>query len=127
MIHPQRSLHVAGMTPGRFPPGTDVLAPWGDDPYLYPAIVLGVDPGSKQAFVVYWGGNTAGVHDDLLQPMKLLIGLPVEVDLAGTNQYVPCRISRGMGGALCFLTREGREVWAAFAKVRVAKPLQPAG
>jgi hypothetical protein len=121
VIHSVASLHSGDMNPGRFQPGTDILAPWGDDPYLYPAIVLGVDPGSGQAFVVYWGGNTAGVQDSLLRPLELKQGLAVEVDLRGDNHYVPCRISRGMGGAVCFLTQDGREVWAAFAKLRVPK------
>jgi hypothetical protein len=121
VIHPNPWPHEAFMNPGRFQPGTDILAPWGDDPYLYPAIVLGVDPSSRQAFVIYWGGNTAGVHDDLLRPLDLRPGMEVEVDFRGENSYERCTISRGLGGALCFVNQSGHEVWAAFSKVRVRR------
>lgn len=107
------------MQPGRFAPGTDVLSPWGADPYLYPAIVLGVDPQSQQAFVVFWDGNTSGVHDSTLRPLALTPGMRIEVDLVASNEYLPCTVLRRVGGALCLQHPNGGEVWAAFSKIRV--------
>jgi hypothetical protein len=109
------------MNPGRFHPGTDVLAPWGEDPYLYPAIVLGVDPHTQIAFVVYWNGQTAGVHDHQLRPLELRLGMQLESDLLGNNDYIPCMLLRSCGGALCMRNPNGHEVWSSFAKTRVAR------
>lgn len=107
------------MIPGRFPPGTDVLAPWGDDPCLYPAVVLGVDPATQQAFVVYWDGGTAGVHDAKLAPLQLAPGMRVEADYMRRDDYVPCIVLRRAGAALCLQNPAGNEVWCAFSKIRV--------
>lgn len=119
MIQAPAPTHVAAMIPGRFPPGTDVLAPWGTDPYLYPAIVLGVDPATRQAFVVYWDGNTAGVHDDTLRPLDLRPGVGLESDLVGQNEYTACTFLRRAGGALCMQHPNGNEVWSSIAKIRM--------
>jgi len=107
------------MNPGRFAPGSNVLAPWGTDPFLYPAIVLGVDPATRQAFVVYWDGNTAGVHDDKLRPFELRPGMRLESDLAARGEYTACSFLWASGGALCMQHPNGNEVWSSFAKIRV--------
>ena len=109
------------MIPGRFPPGTDVLAPWGDDPHLYPAVVLGVDPSTQMAFVVYWDGNTAGVHDGSLAPLNLAPGMRVSANVVNDGVYVPGVVAGRCGGALNLHTDDGRSLWVAWAKCRVAR------
>lgn len=109
------------MIPGRFPPGTDVYAPWGDDPYLYPAVVLGVDPGSGQAFVVYWEGNTGGVPDATLRPLSIGPGARVGANFLNDNQYVPGTVLARVAGALHVRLDGGREIWTTWAKCRVPK------
>jgi hypothetical protein len=96
-----------------------VLSPWGTDPCLYPAIVLGVDPQTQQAFVVYWDGNTAGVHDGQLVPLDIRPGMWVEADALGKNDYTPCAVLRMVGSALCLQHPSGNEIWCAISKIRV--------
>jgi hypothetical protein len=110
------------MQPGRFPPGTDVLSPWGADPFLYPAVVLGVDPATKQAFVVYWDGDSAGVQDGELRPLDLRPGMRVEAIFAGSTQYVPGVITGRYGGVLSLQVANSDQFkWVPFSKCRVPK------
>jgi hypothetical protein len=107
------------MQPGRFPPGADVLSPWGQEPFLYPAVVLGVDPATQQAFVVFWEGQTAGVHDGSLRPLDVREGSRVYANFLNDNCYVPGRVARRVGGALNVILDDGRNVWTTWAKCRV--------
>ncbi|MBK6575718.1 MAG: hypothetical protein IPG17_05910 [Sandaracinaceae bacterium] len=109
------------MMPGRFPPGSDVFAPWGDDPWLYPAVVLGVDPKTQVAFVVYWEGNTAGVHDNTLRPMNLAPGMRVTANVLNDNVYLPGVVQARYGGAVNLATDDGRSLWCTWAKCRVPR------
>lgn len=109
------------MMPGRFPPGSDVYAPWGDDPWMYPAVVLGVDPATEQAFVIYWEGNTAGVHDDTLRPMDLGPGTRVTANFLNDGVYAPGIVVGRYGGAVNLQLDDGRSVWTTWAKCRVPR------
>lgn len=109
------------MMPGRFPPGSDVYAPWGDDPWLYPAVVLGVDPNTQMAFVVYWEGNTGGVPDGTLRPMNLAPGMRVTANVLNDNVYLPGVVVGRYGGAVNIETDDRRSLWCTWAKCRVPR------
>jgi len=109
------------MIPGRFPPGSDVFSPWGSDPHLYPAVVLGVDPATQQAFVVFWDGNTAGVHDGTLVPFDLRAGTRVQANFLNNDDYAAGTVASRHGGALNVELDDGRSIWTTFAKCRIAR------
>ena len=76
-------------------------------PWLYPAVVLGVDPKTQVAFVVYWEGNTAGVHDNTLRPMNLAPGMRVTANVLNDNVYLPGVVQARYGGAVNLATVDG--------------------
>ncbi|MFO0685419.1 MAG: tudor domain-containing protein [Sandaracinus sp.] len=108
-----------------YAPGSDVLAPWLNDPNLYPAVVVSVDAGGI-AHVAYWEGDVANIPVGQLRPAHYQPGDPVEANWKNRGQYWPGIILARIGGAVQIqYASDGTIEWTTFAKCRVKA--QPAG
>jgi hypothetical protein len=99
--------------------GTNVLAPWGPDPWYYPAVVVRVD--GPNAFVVYWEGDSAQVPITLLKPLQYQNGMRVAANYLNQNSYFLGVIVAMAGGAVQVQLDNGQSVWTTWAKCRVPK------
>lgn len=99
-------------------PGSDVLAPWANDPFLYPAVV--VEIANDHALVAYWEGDSAFVPVDTLRVPRFTPGDAVAVNWKNAGQYWPAVIVTRVGGAVQVrYDSDGSLGWTTFAKCRV--------
>ena len=107
-----------------YAPGSDVLAPWLNEPNFYPAVVIGVDAAGI-AHVAYWEGDIANVPVATLRPATYAVGERVEANWKNKGQYWPGVILQRIGAAVQIqYDSDGTIEWTTFAKCRVK--VQPA-
>jgi hypothetical protein len=101
-------------------PGADVLAPWLDDPYLYPGVVVSIDEGGM-AHVAFWEGDITTVSVHTLRLASYQVGEWVEANWKNRGQYWRGEILARIGGAVQIrYESDGTVEWTTFAKCRVA-------
>lgn len=100
-------------------PGADVWAPWLDDGFLYPAVVV-ASKGAKTQ-VAYWDGDIAMVETRGLRPFELRVGDRVSVNWRNQGGYWDGAVTARHGGAIQVeYEDDGSIEWTTWAKCRIA-------
>jgi len=103
-------------------PGTDVMAPWMNDGFLYAAVVIRLDPDDPfKVLVAFWEGASATVKVESLRPCVYEPGMKVYANYANQNDYQPGRIVERLGGAVSVELENGMTVWTTWPNCRVKK------
>lgn len=108
--------------------GDEVLAPWLEDAFLYPAILVATD-GVSMGHVAYLDGEEADVPLSGIRHGVLGPGLAVSVNWKGKAVYYGGTIVSRTASALYIAYEDGTQGWATIAQCRVLKAvmaMQPA-
>ena len=107
--------------------GDEVLAPWANDGFLYPAIVVQVQ--GQSAHVAYLDGDEADVPLASLRNGVFGPGLSVNVNWKGRRTYYNGIIRQRVGQAVFVDYEDGDRGWTTVGqcrvKVDVAQSIQP--
>jgi len=102
-----------------FSAGDEVLAPWADDGYMYPAIIAEVH--DSRVHVAYLDGDEGDVDtSSLLRGFELSVGQTVSVNWKGGGEYFDGIVRRRAGNAFFFDYEDGDKGWASIAQVRIS-------
>lgn len=97
--------------------GDEVLAPWMNDGYFYPAVI--VEFNGNTAHVAYYDGDESDVNVSELRQGVLGPGLRVSVNYKGHGEYLDGTIQRRVGIALYLNYDNGDQGWATVNQCRV--------
>jgi hypothetical protein len=106
--------------------GDEVMAPWADDGYLYPAIIVSVADAIAQGEVVqqlhvaYLDGDEGDVAaNSVLRGAELSIGASVSVNWKGKGTYFEGVVKQRVGRAYFVHYEDGDKGWTTIAQVRM--------
>lgn len=97
--------------------GDEVMAPWMDDGFLYPAVLVELD--GARAHVAYLDGDEADVPAKALQQGALGPGLAVNVNWKGRRTYYEGVVRTRVHQALFVDYADGDRGWTTVAQCRV--------
>jgi len=97
--------------------GDEVLAPWGTDGFLYPAVV--VEAHADKVHVAYLDGDEADVPHSSLRQGALGPGLRVNVNFKGQRKYFSGLIKKRINQAVFVVYEDGDQGWATMAQCRI--------
>lgn len=97
--------------------GDEVLAPWLNDGWYYPAVVVAV--GGPMVHVAYLDGDEADVPLASLRRAVFGTGLRVQVNWKGRRTYHGGVIRQRIGMALAISYDDGSNEWATVVQCRV--------
>jgi hypothetical protein len=97
--------------------GDEVMAPWANDGFLYPAVLVGLEGAA--AHVAYLDGDEADVPVAALQQGALGPGLAVNVNWKGRRTYYNGVVRRRVHQALFVDYEDGDRGWTTVAQCRV--------
>ncbi len=97
--------------------GDEVLAPWANDGFLYPAIL--VHEAGPTAHVAYLDGDEADVPVASLRQGVFGPGLRVSVNWKGRRAYYDGVIRQRVGAAVFVEYEDGDRGWTTVAQCRV--------
>ncbi len=99
--------------------GIDVWAPWLDDGYLYPAVVVAIKGTKTQ--VAYWDGDLARINTSTLRPFQLAVGDRVSVNWRNQGGFWDGVVISRLGGAIQVeYDDDGSIEWTTWAKCRIS-------
>jgi hypothetical protein len=101
--------------------GDEVLAPWLDDGFLYPAVLVALE--GDQAHVAYLDGDEADVAATSLQQSAFSPGVRLQVNWKGRKTYFWGTIERRVGMAIFMNYEDGSKEWATISLCRVPAAL----
>ena len=97
--------------------GDEVLAPWLDDGFVYPAVVVELKPAGLH--VAYLDGDEADVPSGAVLPGVFGPGVTVSVNWKGRRTYYAGVIAQRVGAALFVHFDDGAREWTTVAQGRV--------
>lgn len=97
--------------------GDEVLAPWMNDGFLYPAVLVKLE--GEAAHVAYLDGAAADHPVTALRLGAFGPGLAVSVDWRGQKRYYPGTIVGRVGQALDIAYDDGSREWSVVGKCRL--------
>ena len=97
--------------------GDEVLAPWLNDGFIYPAVLVALEGAT--AHVAYLDGDEADVPATQLRPGAFSPGLAVQVNWKGRRTYYTGSITQRVGMAIFMSYEDGSREWATIAQCRV--------
>lgn len=97
--------------------GDEVLAPWLDDGFFYPATLVGFEQG--QAHVAYYDGAESDVPSAALRRGVIGVGANVSVNWRGKGLYYEGLIEKRIGAAVYLHYEDDTRGWATLAQVRI--------
>lgn len=97
--------------------GDEVLAPWLDDGFFYPATIVALD--SASAHVAYFDGAEADVPLAGLRRGVIGVNANVSVNWKGKGLYYKGVIQKRVGAAVYLFYEDGTYGWATLAQVRI--------
>lgn len=95
----------------------EVLAPWMNDGFYYPGILVALD--ASGATVAYFDGDYTGVDLGALRKGSLGPGLAVQVNYRGKGGYYGGVLTQRLGAAFAVAFDDGERGWCTLAQVRV--------
>ena len=101
--------------------GDEVLTIWGEDGFLYPAILVSQD--GDNAHVAYLDGDEADVPLAKLNQGAFGPGLRVNVNWKGRRVYYWGKITQRIGVAVFLEYEDGTSGWATIAQCRAQSSL----
>ena len=102
----------------KFEEGDEVMAPWGDDGYLYPAII--VEMRGSSVHVAYLDGDEGDAPvSALLRGREITVGSTVNVNWKGSGTYYEGVVKQRAGNAFFFHYEDGDQGWATIAQCRI--------
>jgi hypothetical protein len=99
--------------------GDEVLAPWMNDGFVYPAVMVEVRGAS--AHVAYLDGDEGDVPLQTLRRSVFGGGMAVQVNWKGKGQYFNGVIQKRIGSALYLHYEDGDKGWTTLGQCRVAE------
>jgi len=102
---------------GDFQIGDEIMAPWTNDGFLYPAILVAID--GEKGHVAYLDGDEADVWLAALRHGALGPGMQVNVNWKGQRRYYDGVIRQRIGQAVFVDYADGDRGWATVAQCRV--------
>ncbi len=97
--------------------GDEVLAPWMDDGYFYPATIVGLD--GANAHIAYFDGAESDVPLRTLRRGVIGVKAQVSVNWRGKGGYYGAVIQKRIGAAVYLNYEDGTSGWATLAQVRI--------
>ncbi len=97
--------------------GDEVYAPWGEDGFWYPAVLVGFDGDS--AHVAYLDGDENDVPVSSLRRGILSPGMTVNVNWKGQRKYYQATVRQRLAQAVLVDYQDGEHGWATVAQCRV--------
>ena len=97
--------------------GDEVLAPWAQDGFLYPAVLVELD--GQSAHVAYLDGDEAEVDASTLRRGVIGPGLHVNVSWKGRRVYYNGVIRKRIAQAIYLDYEDGDHGWATLSQCRV--------
>jgi len=102
---------------GDFRIGDEVLAPWMNDGYFYPATIVALERGT--AHVAYFDGAEDDVATAALRRGVIGVNANVSVNWKGKGGYYGAVIQKRIGAAVYLHYEDATEGWATLAQVRI--------
>jgi hypothetical protein len=102
---------------GEFRLGDEVLAPWLNDGWYYPAVIVAL--GGPVVHVAYLDGDEGDVPIASLRRGVLGPGLRVQVNWKGRRSYYGGVIRQRVGMAVAMSYDDGSSEWATIVQCRV--------
>jgi len=100
-----------------FQPGDEVLAPWGKDEFLYPAVLVLLE--REVAHVAYLDGDEADVPVEALRQGVLGPGVVVNVNWKGRRTYYDATVRKRLAQAVLLDYEDGTQGWATVCQCRI--------
>jgi hypothetical protein len=97
--------------------GDEVLAPWANDGFFYPATLVRLQ--GTTAHVAYFDGAETDVPLASLRRGVLGVGANVSVNWRGKGTYYRGGIAERIGPALFLHYEDGTQGWASIAQCRI--------
>jgi len=97
--------------------GEEALAPWSDDGFLYPCVL--VDVHEETADIVFLDGSLACMAVGELRAVRLGAGSQPEVNWRGGGTFYGGTILRRRGLAVLVHFDDGTREWSTVAQCRV--------
>ncbi len=97
--------------------GSEVLAPWGNDGWMYPAVVVSVGGGT--AHVAFLDGDEADVSAQLCHHGAIAAGTRIQVNWKGRKTYYFGQVVSRLGAALQMAYDDGDKGWATISQCRI--------
>ena len=106
---------------GDFQIGDEIMAPWTNDGFLYPAILVAID--GEKGHVAYLDGDEADVWLAALRHGALGPGMQVNVNWKGQRRYYEGVVRKRVQQALFVDYADGDRGWTTVAQCRVRAAL----
>ena len=97
--------------------GDEVMAPWANDGFLYPAILVELSPG--HAHVAFLDGDEASLGLKSMRQGVIGPGLGVQVNWKGRGKYYAGTVHKRCGQAVFIHYQDGSKEWTTTAQCRV--------
>lgn len=98
--------------------GDEVLAPWMNDGFFYPAIVVAVQ--GMNSHVAYLDGEESDVPVDTIRRGVFGVGMTVQVNWKGQGRYFRGVIQQRIGQAMFLKYEDGDQGWTTIGQCRIA-------
>lgn len=98
--------------------GDEVLAPWMNDGFFYPAIVVALQGDS--AHVAYMDGDEGDVSLGTIRRGVLGVGMSTQVNWKGQGTYYQGTIQQRIGQAIYMNYEDGDKGWTTINQCRIA-------
>ncbi|MEE2750951.1 MAG: tudor domain-containing protein [Myxococcota bacterium] len=105
----------------QFDLGDEVLAPWANDGFLYPAILVELSP--SQGHVAFLDGDESGVELSSIRQGVIGPGLHVQVNWKGRGKYYGGTVQKRCGQAVFIHYEDGSKEWTTTGQCRVQAEL----
>lgn len=97
--------------------GDEVLAPWGSDAFLYPAIVVALQDANAQ--LAYLDGDEGVAPLASLRRSCFSVGMTISVNWKGKGTYYRGVIAWRIGSAMYLHYEDGDKGWTTLGQCRV--------
>jgi hypothetical protein len=104
-------------TAAGFVPGEVVFAPWANDGFLYPGVVVRAD--ARATHLAFLDGDEADVPTGTLHRLAVTPGMKVSVDWKGKGRYFTGTVVSGVGVAFEMRYDDGDHGWTTIAQIRL--------
>ena len=101
----------------QFELGDEVLAPWANDGFLYPAVLVALSP--TQVHVAFLDGDEAHVDLSAIRQGVFGPGIEVQVNWKGRGKYYAGSVQKRCGQAVFIHYQDGSKEWTTTAQCRV--------
>jgi len=103
--------------------GEEVLAPWLDDGFYYPAIVVGLPSAEGLVHLAYLDGDEGDAPTSTVRRGVFGPGVHISVNWKGKGAYYGGEVVKRVGGAVQMAYDDGDAGWATLSQCRIRADL----